>query len=150
MDVLHVVFQHEIARLYLAKYLVESCRQRLEFFCAEKADAFQHPDVCLRAYDVISCQTHVQNAVVSYCKILYQVSRLCTFAPKCAHSSVVISSEVERSLFNVVYKFNICPDALSYFADKHIFVFLMRALRFSRSHLDGVAVDPHPIGSGWG
>ena len=125
MDVLHIVFQYEISCLDFRKYLVQPCCQRLEFLRVEKADAFQHPDVCLRTYDVISCQTHVQNAVVTYCKILHQVSRLRAFAPKCAHSSVVISSEVERSLFNVVYKFNICPDAVGDFADKHVFVFLV-------------------------
>ena len=39
----------------------------------------------LRSDYVIFCQTHVQYAVVSYCKILHEVCRLRAFAPQCTH-----------------------------------------------------------------
>ena len=48
--------------------LLQSAQQRLQLAGREQADVLQHPDVRHRAFDIVTCQPHVQTAVIAHRK----------------------------------------------------------------------------------
>ena len=81
MDVFHVVFDLEITGFYGHEDAVESFRKGLPFLFGKQSDAFQHPDVGLRPFDVVSRQPQIKHAVISDGEPVHDLRGLRSFIP---------------------------------------------------------------------
>ena len=81
VDVFHIVFDHEGAGFNRDEDVVESLGERFQFFLVEQADAFQHPDVCLRPFDVAGGKPQVEYPVVSDGESLHDLRGGGSFIP---------------------------------------------------------------------
>ena len=73
VDVLDVVLKAETAVIYACADTVEGGVKLLKFVLLQQSYAAEHPNMRLRAQDVVSCESHVEDAVVSDREILHRL-----------------------------------------------------------------------------